>query len=66
MDYLPAKEIIKNNNNLIILPGEVTSDNYGMIVKKDNKELLDTINKVPTRLKEEGKIDEFIIKHTSK
>lgn len=66
MDYLPAKEIIKNNNNLIILPGEVTSDNYGMIVKKDNKELLDTINKVLTRLKEEGKIDEFIIKHTSK
>ena len=60
------KEIIKKNNNLIILPGEVTSDNYGMIVKKDNKELLDTINKVLTRLKEEGKIDEFIIKHTSK
>ena len=52
--------------DVIILPGEVTSDNYGMIVKKDNKELLDTINKVLTRLKEEGKIDEFIIKHTSK
>mgnify|MGYP001136771812 FL=1 len=35
-----------------------------MIVKKGNDELLSTINKVLERLKTEGKIEEYIIKHT--
>ena len=35
-----------------------------MIVKKGNDELLGTINKVLERLKTEGKIEEYIIKHT--
>lgn len=39
-------------------------DSYGMIVKKGNKELLDNINRVLEKLKNEGKIDEYIIKHT--
>lgn len=64
MDELPALEIIKTNNDLKILPKELTSDSYGMIVRKGNKELLDKINSVLTRLKDEGKIDEFIINHT--
>ena len=37
-----------------------------MVVKKGNKELLDAINMVLQNLKDEGKIDEFIIKHTEK
>ncbi len=64
MDELPALEIIKTNNDLKILPKELTSDSYGMIVRKGNKELLDKINSVLARLKDEGKIDEFIINHT--
>ncbi len=44
--------------------GEITSDSYGMIVKKGNKELLLAINKVIDRLKSEGKIDEFVLNHT--
>ena len=66
MDELPAKQIINNNPELIILDGELTNDSYGMVVKKDNQELLDTINKVLERLKNEGMIDEFIINHTTK
>lgn len=65
MDELPAKEIIQNNDGLKILEGSLASDSYGMIVKKDNSELLGVINDVLTRLKNEGKIDEFIINHTS-
>ena len=66
MDELPAKEMVKNNNDIMILFGNLANDSYGMVVKKGNKELLDAINIVLQKLKDEGKIDEFIIKHTEK
>lgn len=64
MDELPAKEIIEKNSDIKILDGELTSDSYGMIVKKGNTELLETVNKVLNRLSSDGSIDNFIIKHT--
>lgn len=64
MDELPAQEILKENSSLKILDKELTQDKYGMIVKKGNKELLDSINKVLNRLISEGKISEYVIKHT--
>lgn len=64
MDELPAQEILKENSGLKILDKELTQDKYGMIVKKENKELLDSINKVLNRLISEGKISEYVIKHT--
>lgn len=64
MDLLPAEQILKTNSGLKILDGALVEDSYGMIVKKDNKELLDNINEVLEKLKNEGKIDEYIIKHT--
>lgn len=66
MDELPAKEIVSKNAGIKILDGSLTNDSYGMVVKKGNKELLDAINTVLQNLKDEGKIDEFIIKHTEK
>lgn len=64
MDLLPAEQILKTNSGLKILDGALVEDSYGMIVKKGNKELLNNINKVLEKLKNEGKIDEYIIKHT--
>lgn len=64
MDELPALEFVKVNDNLMVLDKELTSDSYGMIVKKGNTELLNTINEVLNELKDNGKIDEFIINHT--
>ena len=64
MDLLPAEQILKTNSGLKILDGALVEDSYGMIVKKSNKELLDNINRVLEKLKNEGKIDEYIIKHT--
>lgn len=66
MDELPAKEILANNSGLKIIPGELTSDSYGMIVKKDNEELLEVINRVLDRLVNDGTIDSYIIEHTTK
>ena len=64
MDELPAKEIIEKNSGIKILDGELTSDSYGMIVKKGNTELLETVNKVLNRRSSDGSIVNFIIKHT--
>ena len=66
MDELPAKEIVASNSGIKILDGSLTNDSYGMVVKKGNKELLDAINTVLEKLKNEGKIDEYIIDHTEK
>ena len=66
MDELPANEILKSNSGLRILEGSLTNDSYGMIVKKGNKELLDAINKVLNKLKNDGTIDKYIINHIEK
>mgnify|MGYP001624299159 CR=1 FL=1 len=64
MDQLPAQELVKENDELKILDGILFTDKYGMIVKKGNQELLDTINKVLQRLIDENKIEEYVIKYS--
>lgn len=64
MDLLPASEIVKYNDGLKILDEYLFTDKYGMAIKKGNKELLDKVNDVLTRLMSEGKIEEYTIKHT--
>lgn len=64
MDLLPASEIVKSNDGLKILDEYLFTDKYGMAIKKGNKELLDKVNAVLTRLMSEGKIEEYTIKHT--
>lgn len=65
MDELPAKELVKNNSELTILSIELFTDKYAIAVKKGNTELLNKINEVLEKLIEEGKIEEFVIKHSS-
>ena len=64
MDELPAKEIVKENDNLVILDGVLFKDKYGMIVKKGNDELKEEINKVLERMINDGTIDKLILKHS--
>ena len=64
MDYLPAKELLKENSELVILEKELFTDKYAVAVKKGNKELLDKINKVLERLINEGKIEEYTINYS--
>ena len=66
MDELPAKEIVGENNDIRILNDILAEDSYGIIVDKGNKDLLDVVNRVVERLRQEGKIDKFIINHSSK
>lgn len=62
MDELPAKKLI--SEDIKILPEEIMSDSYGMIVKKGNEELLNVCNEVINELIQTGKMDEIILKHT--
>ena len=61
MDELPAKKYI--TNDLKILDKEVTTDSYGMIVDKNNQDLLKAANYVINKLKSEGKIDEYLLEY---
>ena len=59
MDELPAKKYL--TNELEILEEEETTDYYGMVINKENEELLEAANTVINKLKQEGKIDEYIM-----
>jgi len=61
MDLIPAKKLI--NDDLIILSEPLVIDNYGMVVQKGNKELLEKANLVIDELKSNGTIDEIMLKH---
>ncbi|NLC48587.1 MAG: amino acid ABC transporter substrate-binding protein [Tenericutes bacterium] len=65
MDALPAKEMVNANKDLVILDIDVFTDKYAIAVKKGNKEMLDSINEVLINLINEGRIEEFIINHSS-
>ena len=61
MDELPAKKYL--TNDLKILDEEVTTDSYGMIVDKGNIELLNAANTVIKKLKDEGKINKYLLEY---
>lgn len=61
MDETPAKELI--TDEMTILEEPLVIDHYGMIVKKGNRELLNSANKVIQKLKDDGTIDNFMLKH---
>ena len=64
MDELPAKQIMNQNGGIRMLSEALVEDNYGIIVNKGNTELLEIVNRVIDRLKREGKIDEYVLKHS--
>lgn len=64
MDELPAKEMVKSNDNLEILDAEVFTDTYAFAFKKGNTELEDKVNKILQKLIDDGKVDEFTLNHT--
>ena len=61
MDEIPALKLV--TKNMRILDEELTTDSYGMIVKKGNTELLKAANHVIKELSDSGKINEFLLSH---
>lgn len=72
VDKLPAEVITKNSADqlktveFVYEDGSNTAESYALCVEKGNKELLEVVDKVVQKLIDDGKIDEFIITHTTK
>lgn len=64
MDELPAKAIIKENQELKIMDGILFQDKYGMIVKKGNTKLKEDINKILKEMNDDGTIEKLILNHS--
>ncbi|MEG2295615.1 MAG: ABC transporter substrate-binding protein, partial [Oscillospiraceae bacterium] len=67
IDKLPADNIIAiTKGQLKIEEKALTEESYAIVVAKGNTELLEAINSVIAKLKEEGKIDQFLTEHIEK
>ena len=69
MDEYVAKNIIKKNQGLKTIElryagGDLSSEEYGVVVPKDNKDLLDVINNVVKKLLDEKKIEEWVVQYS--
>lgn len=65
IDKLPAESIVNNNTGLKCVEiADAEPESYGICVAKGNTELLEAINKTLDRLKEEGKIDQYVLAHS--
>lgn len=65
IDGEPAKEFVKDADDLKILDEAFTNEEYAIAVKKGNDELKENINKALASLKESGKLDEIVAKYIS-
>lgn len=61
MDELPAMKLL--TDDLKVLDQALFTDNYGIIVRKGNTELLNAINHVILDMKESGEIDNSLLRH---
>lgn len=61
MDELPATKLI--NDDMVILDEPLLVDSYGMVIAKDNPELLEAANFVINKLKANGEIDNYLLNH---
>ena len=65
LDELPARAFAAQNSDKLEVAGEkLTEEEYALGIAKDS-DLLKTANKVIEDLKKEGKIDEFIARHSA-
>ncbi|MCL2095686.1 MAG: transporter substrate-binding domain-containing protein [Oscillospiraceae bacterium] len=70
MDEYVAKTIAGREDGLKAVElkfadGEIVAEEYGVVIPKENKDLVDLINKVVKRLVDEGKIEEWVVKYGS-
>ena len=63
IDNQPAKKFVENNSDIEILATPLTQESYAIAVAKDNKQLLDAVNKALAELKESGELDSILNKY---
>ena len=60
IDEQPAKVFVSQNDGIEILPEEFTNEDYAAVIKKDNTDLLEKVNKALGELKSDGTLDKII------
>lgn len=60
IDKEPAKEFVKVNEGLSILPAEWAVEDYAIAINKEDTELLEAVNKALAELKADGTVDKII------
>lgn len=63
MDNAPAKFFVDENDDLMILEDELTTEEYAIAIAKENSELLGSVNSVLTEMKNNGELDAIILKY---
>ncbi len=65
IDQEPAAVFVSQNKGLKLTDEEFTTEEYALAIAKDNKELLENVNKALANLKDSGKLDEIKAKYIS-
>lgn len=60
LDSEPAKNFASQNDQIQILPVELTQEEYAIAARKGSQELVDEINKVLEEMKSSGEYDELV------
>lgn len=63
MDNAPAEFFVKQNTDLMILPKELTTEQYALAIKKGNDELLKSVNDALAAMKTDGTLAAIILKY---
>lgn len=64
LDDEVAKKVAQNNSGVKIIEIALSSEEYGIGVNKNNKDLLEVVNTVLKNLKDSGELADIIAKHT--
>lgn len=65
IDEDPANKFVESNDSLRLVETEYFVEEYGLIFKKDDQELYDTVNNALKELIEDGTVEEIINKYKS-
>ncbi len=63
MDEMPAKRFLNEVDGLMIMPEELSSENYAIGFKKGNSELVKSVNKILKEMKADGSLKAIIEKY---
>lgn len=64
IDNFPANAFVKQNSDLTLVGGSLTSEKYCIAVRKGNEKLLAAVNKSIARLKSSGDLDQIVKKYS--
>jgi len=63
MDNAPAEYFVKQNDDLMILSEELTTEEYAIAINLENVALLEAVNSALSQMREDGTLDAIILKY---